>query len=950
MSSASQTPPFDEADGGNAAAALHSSVDGHTASSRPDPGEDDQVVEEVRPHAAAALAANKKRSSTKPADNASSNGSTGGSQQRSYNTTTTMPHGVPALGPAPSTLAQQQQYHLQQQQLAYVQQHPNSESSPLPPMVQRSLGDRSNEKRKNAALEIEALIKSLTETNNFATVNAVIAVLSKDFCTSMNSNYRKGGLVGLAATAIGLHSATGNFLHVLLPPVFHCFDDPESRVRYYACESLYNMAKVSRQGILAYFNPLFEGLTKLFADVDVDVKNGANLLDRLIKDIVTEADPDTFQVDQFLPVMQNYIRRTNPFIRQLIVGWITLLDSLPDFSLLDYLPDFLDGLFNMLSDSNREIRQAADSALSDFLRELSGSEVLEFGPIISILVFQCQSKERLNRLTSITWLAELTHHPLSGGDALLPFLPAILSAILYCISDKEREIRLVAERTNDDLLQLVRETVGQFELRPLLDTLTNELLEKDDVPTKMAALRWVNMLMEKRMHDMQGFTVNLLPVLLRTLSDPSDAVVLLDLQVLSRISLAVADDSSTVAIIKDPSTTPKAEGRDDCAACLQPEEVQFQLVLTAILNLFAQDRQLLETRGSLIIRKLCVLLNARAVYIRMADTLSSYEYNEGNSDKQDQASTLQFISTMVQTLNLILLTASELHDLRSALANSFNNDNSGGHERSLSATSVNPDENSQVFATIFHCWCHNPVATFSLCLLAKAYDLSFELVKRFSDTQDVSVGFLMQIDKLVYLLESPIFVHLRLQLLNVEAPYHPQLLKSIYGVLMCLPQGEAFRLLNDRLTTVCNLRDNLGVSTVVSRTSGNIVSNGHADDDNYDELKAIVSKRGLDMDKLLERFDGVVEHHRKAEDRAQTVTVTAAEPTALTVNSTSAASVPPISYHPAIQNAGSLSSSVGRSRATPITTNTTSQYHSSEVGGPSRTTAQNSSPPSDFMR
>ena len=32
---------------------------------------------------------------------------------------------------------------------------------------------------------------------------------------------------------------------------------------------------------------IFDGLCSLFADVDVDVKNGANLLDRLIKDIVT---------------------------------------------------------------------------------------------------------------------------------------------------------------------------------------------------------------------------------------------------------------------------------------------------------------------------------------------------------------------------------------------------------------------------------------------------------------------------------------------------------------------------------------------------------------------------------------------------------------------------------------------------------------------------------------
>lgn len=227
------------------------------------------------------------------------------------------------------------------------QQQPQSISieSPLPPMVQRLLGDRSNEKRKNAALEIEALIKSLQEANNTTMIQSVIAVLSKDFCTSMNSNYRKGGLIGLAATSIGLMQNCKNYLHMLLPPVLHCTDDPEARVRYYACESLYNIAKVSRHYILDYFNQIFDGLTKLFADVDVDVKNGANLLDRLVKDIVTETEQ--FNVEQFLPLLQNYIRRTNPYIRQLLVGWITVLDSIPDISMIDYLPDFLDGLFNV---------------------------------------------------------------------------------------------------------------------------------------------------------------------------------------------------------------------------------------------------------------------------------------------------------------------------------------------------------------------------------------------------------------------------------------------------------------------------------------------------------------------------------------------------------------------------------------------------------------------------
>jgi vacuole morphology and inheritance protein 14 len=104
---------------------------------------------------------------------------------------------------------------------------------------------------------------------------------------------------------------------------------------------------------LKYFNQIFDGLCKLFADVDVDVKNGANLLDRLVKDIVTESE--SFDVERFIPLLQKYIRRTNPYIRQLLVGWITVLDSVPDINMLDWLPTFLDGLFNMVNNNNNNI-------------------------------------------------------------------------------------------------------------------------------------------------------------------------------------------------------------------------------------------------------------------------------------------------------------------------------------------------------------------------------------------------------------------------------------------------------------------------------------------------------------------------------------------------------------------------------------------------------------------
>lgn len=38
----------------------------------------------------------------------------------------------------------------------------------------------------------------------------------------------------------------------------------------------------------------------------------------------------------------------NPYVRQFLVGWITVLDSVPDIDMLGFLPDFLDGKFSFM--------------------------------------------------------------------------------------------------------------------------------------------------------------------------------------------------------------------------------------------------------------------------------------------------------------------------------------------------------------------------------------------------------------------------------------------------------------------------------------------------------------------------------------------------------------------------------------------------------------------------
>jgi vacuole morphology and inheritance protein 14 len=69
---------------------------------------------------------------------------------------------------------------------------------------------------------------------------------------------------------------------------------------------------------------------------------------------------------------------------------------------------------------------------------------------------------------------------------------------------------------------------------------------------------------------------------------------------------------------------------------------------------------------------------------------------------------------------------------------------------------------------------------------------------------DITVDLLVQVDQLVQLLETPVFTYLRLQLL--EPAQHPALLKTLYGLLLLLPQSSAWVTLSARLQCVPTLQ------------------------------------------------------------------------------------------------------------------------------------------------
>ena len=356
--------------------------------------------------------------------------------------------------------------------------------------------------------------------------------------------------------------------------------------------------------------------------------------------------------------------------------------------------------------------------------------------------------------------------------------------------------------TLDDTIELDYEAA--------VNALTLQFLHEHEA-TRVAALAWLIMLHRKSPRRILAIQDATFPALLKTLSDPAEAVVTRDLLLLSQISKS-SDDS------------------------------YFTSFMVNLLKLFATDRRLLETRGNLIIRQLCLSLSAEKIYRTMADCLEREEED------------IEFAAIMVQNLNNNLITAPELADLRKRLRN------------------LDTRDGQTFFTVLFRAWCVNAVATFSLCLLAQAYEQAYHLLQVFGSELEMTVNMLIQIDKLVQLLESPVFTYLRMQLLEPER--FPHLYKCLYGLLMLLPQSSAFAALKNRLGSVSAIgylhmpRPPPGgaASAVGGGGGGGVTAGSVSTFERQNRLKSR-DEGGIRWNELLEKFKATQERVRRNQQR-----------------------------------------------------------------------------------
>jgi len=289
-----------------------------------------------------------------------------------------------------------------------------------------SLAHKRYERRRLAAMEIEKVVRSLVQQDELERVRAILLLLSDDYVRSTSEDARKGGVVALAACAIGLKKASDHVAIVMecrdliLASVVHACQDHSQRVRYYATESLFNVVKVIPQLAVQHFFILFEILRSLWADVDVDVRSGAELLDKKLKEVILGAvNSGSFSTDACVPVFARFVYMKNKATKKLTLSWLQELnEKLIGAPILEFLHLFLGGIFEMIADPSLAIRQSALAFLQSVLPKLlvcnseaiddldSGMKV-DFDKILQSLVTTMEHPDPFVRKVAMFWMSRI---------------------------------------------------------------------------------------------------------------------------------------------------------------------------------------------------------------------------------------------------------------------------------------------------------------------------------------------------------------------------------------------------------------------------------------------------------------------------------------------------------------------------------------------------------------
>lgn len=326
---------------------------------------------------------------------------------------------------------------------------------------------------------------------------------------------------------------------------------------------------------------------QLVADVELSVRNGAELLDRLLKDIIAESS--SFDMNVFVCLLKARLKSKNPVVQQFLLSWISFFDSLPGVDLVSHLSHFLQGLLEIMTESTPEISVMVKNCLQDFLTDIKSDEIpeSESNAILDILIPFLSSRFDSVKLMSLEFLLQIASIP---TNYIASRLPALAQAILPSLGTSNVDVKQNALKANTLMTQIYMDLQSQLDVTELVKIVVDEILNENE-NTRVVALDWLLLLQKKSANERFILGNEAFHSLLKALMlSSSEEVIQRDLKLLAQISLS-SDGEYLPSFISN------------------------------LLSILAQDTNLLEKRGNLLFRQLCLSLTAEKLFITISQNL-----------------------------------------------------------------------------------------------------------------------------------------------------------------------------------------------------------------------------------------------------------------------------------------------------------------------------------------
>ena len=592
----------------------------------------------------------------------------------------------------------------------------------------------------------------------------------------------------------------------------------------------------------------------------------------------------------------------HPALKILIISWITFLESITEINLISYMNEIVPELFNLLCFHTKDVYQSSEYCLKKILCDIeSHYESLScdypqiINEILEAIIRNCNKFNEKIKLCSFEWLemilkkmkSILENSKCENDDKKFNeylyqntcennYIRGNIIPQMKFIEEKNKDknaeeinnyktLREIVHKNNKLLLKLGLMEKSEKKKKLITETLINNIPHKlfseilnviinntlnNNIPYileyvqhcneifKFIIANYPSNLLEKHLESIEKI---LLSYLMKDLNEQSIYLILdWTNQLYNQFQEKLFQDEDEyigklINIIPQNNKNILIKIMDTlCLICdRQPYYINF--IINLIIKKFSESQNLINLYGIKVLQSLSKTINIFTIFKIFCENLL-------------KNNNLDFVIKITKTLNMFLLGEKECQNIRNELS----------RKRTLSINNINENKNTiedkkeyNLFEKIFCLWALNPFTVVLLCMYCKYFELSYYLTLELSKIK-LQKNDYIELCQIVQIFESSIFNNIRIKLINPKKNIF--LVKTLYALLMLLPQSNSFDSLNNRIKIIKN------IAKFDDEDDDDFYEKRNISDEISPENKKIIINKYINI--MKERYQAKIEYER----------------------------------------------------------------------------------------